>query len=160
MNQIDQAINQEQIKNPNEEVVTLEEPIRMGEQMINQVTIRKPGVKALSGTSLQAIYQHDVDALCKVLPRVTSPALTPQQIYQMDPVDFATLGGHLVTFFVPESLTEGNQGSDSLELVDDVDEAIANIAVIFHWPPSTYDDMDIVELSKWHRRALIRNQTN
>ncbi|MDR8305366.1 phage tail assembly protein, partial [Acinetobacter baumannii] len=47
MNQIDQAINQEQIKNPNEEVVTLEEPIRMGEQMINQVTIRKPGVKAL-----------------------------------------------------------------------------------------------------------------
>lgn len=98
MNQIDQAINQEQIKNPNEEVVTLEEPIRMGEQMINQVTIRKPGVKALSGTSLQAIYQHDVDALCKVLPRVTSPALTPQQIYQMDPVDFATLGGHLVTF--------------------------------------------------------------
>ncbi|MDT1847758.1 GpE family phage tail protein, partial [Acinetobacter baumannii] len=25
---------------------------------------------------------------------------------------------------------------------------------------STYDDMDIVELSKWHRRALIRNQTN
>ncbi|MCU4361026.1 GpE family phage tail protein [Acinetobacter sp. WU_MDCI_Abxc22] len=63
-------------------------------------------------------------------------------------------------FFVPESLTEGNQGSDSLELVDDVDEAIANIAVIFHWPPSTYDDMDIVELSKWHRRALKRNQIN
>ncbi|WP_139112246.1 GpE family phage tail protein [Acinetobacter sp. AHP123] len=45
-------------------------------------------------------------------------------------------------------------------MVDDVDEAIANIAVIFHWPPSTYDDMDIVELSKWHRRALKRNQTS
>ncbi|HCV3300529.1 phage tail assembly protein [Acinetobacter baumannii] len=104
MNQIDQAINQEQIKNPNEEVVTLEEPIRMGEQMITQVIIRKPGVKALSGTSLQAIYQHDVDALCKVLPRVTSPALTPQQIYQMDPVDFANLGGHLVTFLYPKAL--------------------------------------------------------
>ena len=123
-------------QNPNEEVVTLEEPIRMGDQIITQITIRKPGVKALSGTNLQAIYQHDVDAICKVLPRVTSPALTPQQIYQMDPVDFAQLGGHLVAF-VPESLTEGNQSSDSLELVDDVDEAIANIAVIFHWPPST-----------------------
>ncbi|ENT3300311.1 GpE family phage tail protein [Acinetobacter baumannii] len=34
------------------------------------------------------------------------------------------------------------------------------MAVIFHWPPSTYDEMDIVELSKWHRRALLRNQTN
>ncbi|HFG7029786.1 TPA: GpE family phage tail protein [Acinetobacter baumannii] len=33
------------------------------------------------------------------------------------------------------------------------------MAVIFHWPPSTYDDMDIVELSEWHRRALKRNQT-
>ncbi|MCT9416984.1 phage tail assembly protein [Acinetobacter baumannii] len=104
MNQIDQAINQEQIKNPNEEVVTLEEPIRMGEQIITQVTIRKPGVKALSGTSLKDIYNHDVDALCRVLPRVTSPALTPQQIVMMDPVDFAQLGGHLVTFLYPKEL--------------------------------------------------------
>ncbi len=42
--------------------------------------------------------------------------------------------------------------------MDDVDEAIANIAVIFHWPPSTYDDMDIAELTKWHQLALKRNQ--
>ena len=48
--------------------MTLEEPIQMGEQMITQVTIRKPGVKALSGTSLKDIYNHDVDALCRVLP--------------------------------------------------------------------------------------------
>ncbi|ETQ78863.1 phage tail protein, P2 GpE family [Acinetobacter baumannii UH5107] len=62
-------------------------------------------------------------------------------------------------FFVPGSSTEGNQGSDDLELVDNVDEAIANIAIIFHWPPSAYDDMDIVELSKWHRMALKRNSS-
>ncbi|HAV5548537.1 MULTISPECIES: phage tail assembly protein [Acinetobacter] len=104
MNQIDQEINQEHIKNPNEEVVALVVPIQMGEGMITHITVRKPGVKALSGTSLQAIYQYDVDALCKVLPRVTSPALTPQQIYQMDTVDFANLGGHLVTFLYPEAV--------------------------------------------------------
>ncbi|MDR0067929.1 phage tail assembly protein [Acinetobacter sp. JW] len=103
MNQIDQAINQEQIKNPNEEVVPLEVPIQMGENMITHVTVRKPGVKALSGTSLQAIYQYDVDALCRVLPRVTSPALTPQQVFQLDPVDFAQLGGHLVSFLYPKA---------------------------------------------------------
>lgn len=106
MTQIEQSVNQELIKNPNEEVVTLEQPIPMGENMITQITIRKPGVKALSGTSLQAIYQYDVDALCKVLPRVTTPALTPQQIYQMDPVDFSQLGGHLVTFLYPKSLQQ------------------------------------------------------
>ncbi|MCT9416985.1 GpE family phage tail protein [Acinetobacter baumannii] len=42
--------------------------------------------------------------------------------------------------------------------MDDVDEAIANIAVIFHWPPSAYEDMDIIELTKWHQLALKRNQ--
>ncbi|WP_308463939.1 MULTISPECIES: GpE family phage tail protein [Acinetobacter] len=62
-------------------------------------------------------------------------------------------------FFVPESLTTGNQGSDGITLVDNVDEAIANIAVIFHWPPNTYDDMDLSELSKWHRMALKRHSS-
>ncbi|HAV5431516.1 TPA: phage tail assembly protein [Acinetobacter baumannii] len=104
MTQLEQAVNQELIQNPNEEVVTLEEPIRMGENLITQVTVRKPGVKALSGTSLKDIYNHDVDALCRVLPRVTSPALTPQQIVMMDPVDFAQLGGHLVTFLYPKEM--------------------------------------------------------
>ncbi|MFP0418637.1 GpE family phage tail protein [Acinetobacter nosocomialis] len=32
------------------------------------------------------------------------------------------------------------------------------MAVIFHWPPSAYDDMDIIELTKWHQLALKRNQ--
>ena len=106
MTQIEQTINQDLMKNPNEEIVTLEEPIRMGDQMITQITIRKPSVKALSGTTLQAVYQHDVDALCKVLPRVTSPALTTQQIMMMDPIDFAQLGGHLVTFLYPKALQQ------------------------------------------------------
>ncbi|MEB6638485.1 GpE family phage tail protein [Acinetobacter baumannii] len=30
---------------------------------------------------------------------------------------------------------------------------------MFHWPPNAYDDMDIVELSKWHRMALKRNSS-
>ncbi|WP_441373312.1 GpE family phage tail protein [Acinetobacter lwoffii] len=47
-----------------------------------------------------------------------------------------------------------------MKLVDEVDEAIANIACIFHWPPSAYDDMDIIELTKWHHLALKRHQTN
>jgi hypothetical protein len=99
-----QLQNQELIKNPNEEVVPLEEPIKSGGQTITHITIRKPNVKALSGVSLQAIYQHDVNALIKVLPRVTTPALTAQQVLELDPVDFAQLGGHLVTFLYPKDL--------------------------------------------------------
>lgn len=100
----DQTLNREATKNPNEEVVPLEEPIKSNGQTITHITIRKPNVKALSGVSLQAIYQHDVNALIKVLPRVTTPALTPQQVLELDPVDFAQLGGHLVTFLYPKDL--------------------------------------------------------
>lgn len=99
-----QLQNQELIKNPNEEVVPLEQPIQFGGNTITEITIRKPNVKALSGVSLQAIYQHDVNALIKVLPRVTTPALTPQQVLELDPVDFANLGGYLVTFLYPQAV--------------------------------------------------------
>ncbi|WP_347453645.1 phage tail assembly protein [Acinetobacter thermotolerans] len=104
MNTQDQELNQQLIQNPNQEVVQLEQPIQLGDQTITAITIRKPNVKALSGVSLQAIYQHDVNALVKVLPRVTTPALTPQQVLDLDPVDFAQLGGHLVTFLYPQAL--------------------------------------------------------
>jgi hypothetical protein len=79
-------------------------PLSLSGNTITEITIRKPNVKALSGVSLQAIYQHDVNALIKVLPRVTTPALTPQQVLELDPVDFAQLGGHLVTFLYPKDL--------------------------------------------------------
>ncbi|WP_171263479.1 GpE family phage tail protein [Acinetobacter silvestris] len=62
-------------------------------------------------------------------------------------------------FFVPKGSAESDQRGTAIKLVDDVDEAIANIACIFHWPPSAYDDMDMTELSKWHQLALNRNQT-
>ena len=99
-----QEMNQHIIQNQNEEIVQLEQPIQFGGTTITEITIRKPNVKALSGVSLQAIYQHDVNALVKILPRVTTPALTAQQVMDLDPVDFAQLGGHLVTFLYPKAL--------------------------------------------------------
>ena len=104
MNTQDQELNTQLIQNPNQETVQLEQPIQFGGNTITEITIRKPNVKALSGVSLQAIYQHDVNALVKILPRVTTPALTAQQVMDLDPVDFAQLGGHLVTFLYPKAL--------------------------------------------------------
>lgn len=106
MNTENQELNTQLIQNPNEETVILEQPIQSGSTTITEVKIRKPNVRALSGVSLQAIYQHDVNALVKVLPRVTTPALTPQQVYELDPVDFANLGGHLVTFLYPKEMQQ------------------------------------------------------
>lgn len=34
---------------------------------------------------------------------------------------------------------------------------MANIAFIFHWPPSEMNAMEIDELMDWHERALERH---
>lgn len=106
MNTENQKLNTQLIQNQNEETVVLEQPIQFGGASITEIKIRKPNVRALSGVSLQAIYQHDVNALVKVLPRVTTPELTSQQVYDLDPVDFANLGGHLVTFLYPKAMQQ------------------------------------------------------
>ncbi|MCF9034705.1 GpE family phage tail protein [Acinetobacter nectaris] len=34
---------------------------------------------------------------------------------------------------------------------------MANIAVVFHWPPQTYHTMYLSELMQWHQKAIDRN---
>ncbi|MCA4779757.1 GpE family phage tail protein [Acinetobacter towneri] len=34
---------------------------------------------------------------------------------------------------------------------------MANIAVVFHWPPQAYSDMHLFELMQWHQKAIERN---
>ncbi|MBW8824656.1 MAG: GpE family phage tail protein [Xanthomonadales bacterium] len=33
---------------------------------------------------------------------------------------------------------------------------MADIAIVFHWPPETFDRMSVTELVGWHDKALIR----
>lgn len=34
---------------------------------------------------------------------------------------------------------------------------MADIAVVFHWPPPTMNDMEVSELMEWREQARIRN---
>ncbi|HGL6513741.1 TPA: phage tail assembly protein, partial [Enterobacter hormaechei] len=45
-----------------ENVVTLENPVKRGEQMIDQITLIKPSAGTLRGVSLAAVASSDVDA--------------------------------------------------------------------------------------------------
>lgn len=104
MNTQDQELNQQLIQNPNEATVELETPIAMGEAQITLITVRKPSVQALSGVSIQQLYNYETDALVKVLPRVTTPALTPHQVKTLDVVDLIQLGGEVVNFLYPKAV--------------------------------------------------------
>ena len=55
-----------------ENIVTLENPIKRGEQVIEKITLMKPNAGTLRGVSLADVARSEVDALIKVLPRMTS----------------------------------------------------------------------------------------
>lgn len=46
-----------------ENVITLDNPVKRGEQVIEQVTLMKPNAGTLRGVSLAAVANSEVDAL-------------------------------------------------------------------------------------------------
>lgn len=81
--------------------IPLEEPIKRGEDEITAVEIRKPNSGALRGVSLRELLDLDVNALIKVLPRISTPSLTEVEVAGMDPADLTTLGSEVVSFLLP-----------------------------------------------------------
>lgn len=88
-------------QNPN--TVTLDTPIERGTNKITEVTLRKPSAGELRGTSLQALCNLDVDALSKVLPRITTPTLTDHEVARMDPADLVQMGAMFAGFLAPKA---------------------------------------------------------
>lgn len=86
-----------------ENIVTLEKPIKRGEQEITEVTLIKPQAGTLRGVSLAAVANSEVDALIKVLPRMTAPSLTEQELGALDLPDLVALAGKVVGFLSPSS---------------------------------------------------------
>ena len=83
-----------------ENVVTLENPIKRGEQVVSAITLIKPNAGTLRGVSLAAVANSEVDALIKVLPRMTAPMLTEQEVAALE---LPALAGKVVGFLSPNS---------------------------------------------------------
>ena len=75
-----------------------------GEQVIEQVTLMKPNAGTLRGVSLAAVANSEVDALIKVLPRMTAPMLTEQEVAALELPDLVALAGKVVGFLSPNSV--------------------------------------------------------
>lgn len=87
----------------NSNIVILDNPVMRGEQKIEQVTVTKPNAGTLRGVSLASLANSDVDALIKVLPRMTYPALTEHELARLDASDLISLAGKVVGFLSPAS---------------------------------------------------------
>ncbi|HDR9506575.1 phage tail assembly protein [Burkholderia cepacia] len=85
------------------DAILLDTPIKRGEQTISSITLALSGSGALRGVTLTDVLQLDVIALSKVLPRISDPMLTEQDVLRMDPADLVKLGTELAGFLVPNS---------------------------------------------------------
>lgn len=107
-----------------EKTILLDTPIMRGKTEITEIVLRKPQSGALRGTRLQAIMDMDVNAMMTVIPRISSPVLTAQEIAEMDPADLTAMSVE-VSLFVEE--VGACRFTDSLT----VDDLVADIATIF-----------------------------
>lgn len=86
-----------------ENVVILEKPLKRGDQEVKEIILIKPTAGTLRGVSLAAVANSEVDALIKVLPRMTAPMLTEQEVAAMELPDLVALAGQVVGFLSPSS---------------------------------------------------------
>jgi hypothetical protein len=86
------------------ETITLDTPIKRGEQTIDTVTLRKPAAGELRGTSLHALAMMEVEALSKIIPRISSPTLTAHEVAALDPADLMQMAGAVAGFLTPKAV--------------------------------------------------------
>lgn len=92
---------------PTEKAVQLDTPIKRGKTEITEIILRKPQSGALRGTRLQAIMDMDVGAMMMVIPRISTPTLTAQEMAELDPADLTALSVEVVTFLLKKSVLAG-----------------------------------------------------
>lgn len=92
------------VVNGDQATVTLEQPIVRGETKIDKVTVLKPNSGALRGVRLQPLMDMDVDSMMQVLPRITMPTLTKQDVLSLAAGDLVNLSVQVVNFLLPKSV--------------------------------------------------------
>lgn len=88
---------------PRFETVTLSDPIKRGETLIDTLTIRRPRTGELRGLDVQDILNTQVVAMLTLIQRVTEPPLTGDEANNLDPADFAEIAGTIRGFFMTKA---------------------------------------------------------
>jgi hypothetical protein len=96
----EQSQNLETITDPNIKSIKFDVGFKRGEQTIIDIVIRKPKTRALRGLTLVNVLQLDVDTMAKLAPRITTPTMSENDVYDLDPVDVTKLCKEVIGFFV------------------------------------------------------------
>lgn len=80
--------------------VVLVTPLKRGDKEITEITLHKPNAGALRGVTLNDCLHMGTDAVVAVIPRISDPKVTPQEMQMMDPADLLEMGAALSNFFL------------------------------------------------------------
>lgn len=85
--------------------VTLTRPVKRGETTIATVALREPTAGDMRGLKLSEVLLMDVSSMSRLIPRVSDPGLTPDEIADLSAVDLAVLFSQALSFFfTPEQM--------------------------------------------------------
>lgn len=68
---------------------------------------------SLRGLKLYDVMTSDVDSLIKLIPRVTSPALTEVEVSQLDVRDFSKFATGIADFLAPSSESSATEAEEA-----------------------------------------------
>lgn len=88
---------------PTTATVKLDFPFTRGDQTIDTVQVRRPKAGELRGLNIADLVQMNVSSTTTLLPRITTPRLTPQEVADLDPADFTQLGMEVQDFLLPKA---------------------------------------------------------
>ncbi len=83
--------------------VLLDVPIVRGKHTISELQVRRPRSGELRGLNLQDVLSLDINAMHKLLPRITVPSLTEAEVSELDPADLVELGTETASFFIKKA---------------------------------------------------------
>ena len=84
--------------------VTLTRPIQRQAGEIAIITLHRPNSGSLRGVSLRECLELNTDAIVAVVPRISDPQITAQEMAGVDPSDLLQFGAALANFLLPPSL--------------------------------------------------------
>lgn len=90
--------------NPDVAIVELDEPVKRGQTAISTITIHRPRSGALRGVNLIDLANLNTTALMTVLPRITQPSLTKEEVSGLDPADLTALGVEVAGFLAQKKV--------------------------------------------------------
>ncbi|WP_313401745.1 phage tail assembly protein [Stenotrophomonas sp.] len=85
--------------------IVLEQPIKRGETKYTEITLRKPTSGELRGLKLTDLLNGDVNATIRLVPRISNPSLTEQEVAALDVADLLMCADAVAVFLQKKGST-------------------------------------------------------